>query len=222
MWTGPQPVRRRLLRKRVSGHRRDHDIERIRCVAAVRGRVGERADDVQHLDDRTRPAVGDDHRQGVLVTRPDVDEMDVEAVDPGQELRDGVQPGLEPPEVVVAAPVPDELLHRRQLHALRRVVDGLLLGPARRRIRRSSSMSAWGTSTRNGRMGVSVATDGVLDIYEFPIPRCEMRHLSRPNRTCCVSSEERSRRLEPPAVARGNRRGFDTAEIRGKLSRSTI
>ena len=133
MWTGSQPVVVGLPGEAVSGHRRDHDVERVRGVAAVRGRVGERADDVQHLDDRARPAVRDDHRQRVLVRRPDVDEVDVEAVDLGQELREGVQPRLEPAEVVVVAPVAGELLHRRQLHALRRVGDGLLLGPARGR-----------------------------------------------------------------------------------------
>ena len=72
-------------------------------VAAVGGRVGERPDDVQHLDDRAGPAVGDDHGQGVRVRRPDVDEVDVEAVDLGQVLRDGVQPRRDPAEVVVVA-----------------------------------------------------------------------------------------------------------------------
>jgi hypothetical protein len=38
-------------------------------------RVGERADDVQHLDDRARPALRHDERQRVLVRRPDVDEV---------------------------------------------------------------------------------------------------------------------------------------------------
>ena len=37
------------------------------------------------------------------------------------------------PEVVLAAPVARERLHRRELHALRLVRDGLLLGPARGR-----------------------------------------------------------------------------------------
>ena len=81
-------------------------------------RVGERADDVQHLDDRARPAVRDDERHCVLVRRLDVDEVDVETVDLGDELRQRVQPRLEPPEVVLGAPVAHELLHRRELHAL--------------------------------------------------------------------------------------------------------
>jgi hypothetical protein len=57
-----------------------------------------------------------------------MDEVDVEVVDLGQELRESVQPRLEPPEVVVVAPVPDELLHRRHWHPLRVIGDGLLLG----------------------------------------------------------------------------------------------
>src|SRR6185436_15206050 len=40
---------------------------------------------------------------------------------------------LEPPEVVLGAPVLREGLHRRQLHALRLICDGLPFGPARGR-----------------------------------------------------------------------------------------
>ena len=96
MWTGPQPVRRRLLRVPVAGHRRDDDVERVLGIAAVGRRVGQRADDVEHLDDRARPAVRDDQRQRVRVRRPDMDEVDVEAVDLGQELRERVQPAPRP------------------------------------------------------------------------------------------------------------------------------
>ena len=62
----------------------------------------------------------EDHRQRVLVTRLDVDEVNVEIVDRGQELRQGVQPRLDPPQVVLGAPVAHECFHRRQLDALRR------------------------------------------------------------------------------------------------------
>src|ERR1700674_5611848 len=96
-------------------------------------RVGQRAYDVQHLDDRARPAVCDDERQRVLMRRLDLDEVDVEAVDLRDELRQRVQPRLEPPEVVLGAPVGHELLHRRELHALCLVRDGLPFGPPRRR-----------------------------------------------------------------------------------------
>ena len=52
------------------------------------GGVGERLDDLELLDERARPAVGDDDRQRVLVLRADVDEVDVEPVDLGQEVRE--------------------------------------------------------------------------------------------------------------------------------------
>ena len=99
----------------------------------MRRGVAERADHVEHLDHRAGPAVRDDQGQRVLVRRPDVDEVDVETVDLGQELRERVQPGLEPAEVVVVAPVPDEFPHSRQGHALRLISDGLLIGEACRR-----------------------------------------------------------------------------------------
>ena len=84
----------------------------------MRSRVAKGADNVQHLEDGTWPAVRDDERQRVLVWRLDVDEVDVEAIDLRDELRQRVQPRLEPPEVVLGGPVAHELLHRRELHAL--------------------------------------------------------------------------------------------------------
>jgi aminoglycoside phosphotransferase (APT) family kinase protein len=68
----------RLAREPVARHRRDHDVERVRRARAVRRRIGERADDLQLLDDRARPSVTDDDRQRVLVLRANVDEVDVE------------------------------------------------------------------------------------------------------------------------------------------------
>ena len=55
-----------------------------------------------------------------VVLRADVDEVDVEPVDLGDELRQGVQLRLALAPVVVRRPVARELLHRRELHALRR------------------------------------------------------------------------------------------------------
>ena len=83
--------------------------------------------------ERARPSVTDDERQRVLVLGANVDKVDVEPVDLGDELRDGVQLGLAPAPVVLGHPVARDRLDRRQLHALRRVVDALLLGPARGR-----------------------------------------------------------------------------------------
>ena len=81
--------RGRLAREAVARQRRDHQVEGVRRAPAVRGGIGQRLDDLQLLDDRARPAVRDDERQRVLVLRADVDEVDVEPVDLGDELRAG-------------------------------------------------------------------------------------------------------------------------------------
>jgi hypothetical protein len=70
----------------------------------VRRRVGERADDPQHLDDRAGPAVRDDERQRVLVLRTNVNEVNVQPVDLADELRELVEPRLEAPEVRTRRP----------------------------------------------------------------------------------------------------------------------
>ena len=64
--------------------------------------------------------------------RADVDEVDVDPVDLGRELRQRVQPRLDASEVVVGRPVACQRLQSRQLHALRPIFDELLAGPARR------------------------------------------------------------------------------------------
>ena len=110
--------RGRLARVAVPGHRRHDHVERVRGIAAVRGRIAERPEDVEHLEDRTRPAVRDDQRQRVRVRRLDLDEVDVDPVDLGDELRHRVQSLLDPSEVVVAGPVARQLLDGRQRHAL--------------------------------------------------------------------------------------------------------
>jgi hypothetical protein len=123
---------RRPCRESVAGQRGHDEMEGVLGRSAVRRRVGQRLDHLQQLDDRPGPAVGHDQRQGILVGGADVDEVDIDPVDPGHELRQGVQLGLGPAPVVVGPPVANELLHLRQLGALRPVGDGLLVGPARR------------------------------------------------------------------------------------------
>src|ERR671917_373158 len=61
-----------------------------------------------------------------------MDEVDVQPVDLGGEVRDGVQPRLALAPVVLGRPVAREVLHERERHALRVVLDGLPLGKARR------------------------------------------------------------------------------------------
>ncbi len=123
----------RLAREAVAGQRRQHEVERVLGASAVRGRVGQRADGLQQLDHRAGPAVRHDQRQRVLMLRAHVDEVDVDAVDLGRELRQRVEFRLGLAPVVVGRPVAGELLHRRELHALRPIVDELLARPARRR-----------------------------------------------------------------------------------------
>ena len=122
----------RLGREAVPGDGRQHQVERVLGASTVRGRVGERADDLEQLDDRARPAVRHDQRQRVLVPRLHVDEVDVHPVDLGLELRQRVQPRLAPAPVVLGRPVAGERLDRRQLHALRAICDELLGRPAHR------------------------------------------------------------------------------------------
>src|SRR5689334_5381979 len=62
----------------------------------------------------------------------DVDEVDVHAVDLGDELRQRVHPLVDAPEVVIVQPVATEGLQGRELDALRAVGNKLFAWPARR------------------------------------------------------------------------------------------
>jgi len=87
----------------------------------------ERLNELELLEDGARPAVRDDDGQCVLMLGPHVDEMDVETVDLGDEIGDGIQPGLDLAPVVVGCPVARECLHGGERHTLREVRDGLAL-----------------------------------------------------------------------------------------------
>jgi hypothetical protein len=107
-------------------------MERLGRTRAVRRGVGERLDDLQLLDDRPGRPVRDDQRQRALVPGADVDEMTVQPVDLGQELRQVVQPRLALAPVVASRPVARELLRHREPCALGVVGDRLALGPPSR------------------------------------------------------------------------------------------
>ena len=64
-------------------------MEGIRCTPAMRRGIGQRIDDLQLLDDRAGPSMRDDHRQRILVLRANVDEVNVEPVDLGDEVAAG-------------------------------------------------------------------------------------------------------------------------------------
>jgi hypothetical protein len=77
-----------------------------------------------------------------------MDEVDLDAVDLGSELRERVEPLLEPADVVVGDPVAREFLDGRELDALRPIIDELLAWPAVASMRRrKSSICSSGIST---------------------------------------------------------------------------
>ena len=93
-------------------------------------RIGQRVDDLQLLDDRAGPTVGDDERQRRFMLRTNVNEVNVQPVDLGDEVRHGIESCFDFAPVVFGRPVIGELLHGRERHALREVRDSLRLRPA--------------------------------------------------------------------------------------------
>jgi hypothetical protein len=102
----------------VARQRRDHEVKGVPSVRAVLRGLGEWIDDLQLLDRRPRPAVRDDQRQGVLVVGAGVDEVDVDSVDLGDEVRERGEALLEGAPVVVAGPVVGQRLDRLEAYAL--------------------------------------------------------------------------------------------------------
>ena len=133
MRSGPQPVLVGLPEKPVARHRRNHDVEGVRCARAMCRGIGQRIDDLQLLDDRAGPSVRDDERQRIFMFRTNVNEMNVQPIDLGDELRQGVQLRLALAPVVICRPIAREFLHRRERHALRLIRDRLPVGPPGRR-----------------------------------------------------------------------------------------
>jgi len=85
--------------------------------------IGERIDNLQLLDNRPGPSVRDDERQRIFMFRTNVNEMNVQPIDLGDEIRQGVQFRLALAPIVFCPPVARECLNRRELHALRRIRD---------------------------------------------------------------------------------------------------
>ena len=86
MWTGSQPVVVGFRNTRSPGSTESRHGRHPRPTA-MRRRIGQRLDELHLLDDRAGPAMRDDDRQGILVLRTDVNEMDVESIDLGDEMR---------------------------------------------------------------------------------------------------------------------------------------
>ena len=80
-------------------------MERVGGIFTMRGRIRQRPDDLQLLDDRAGPPVGDDQRHRVRMLRSEMDEMDFQPVDLGDELRQGVQRRFAFAPIVAGPPV---------------------------------------------------------------------------------------------------------------------
>jgi hypothetical protein len=67
--------------------------------------------------------------KGIFMLRTNVDKMNVEPIDLGHKLRQGVQLCLDLAPVVILRPIARGVLNHRKLNALRFIRDGLLLRP---------------------------------------------------------------------------------------------
>ena len=104
-------------------------MESVRRARPICGGIGQGIDDLQLLDDRAGPSVGDDERQRIPMLRTNVNEMDVQPIDLGDELRQRIELRFDFAPVVIGRPISRELLHRRERHALRCIRDRLPFRP---------------------------------------------------------------------------------------------
>jgi hypothetical protein len=98
----------------MARERRDHHVESVLRASPVRLGVRQRADDLELLNDRAGPPVHDYDRQRAVMFGAHVDEADVDAIDLGDELRQGVQLRLHLAPVVVGCP-----MSRRSTHPVK-------------------------------------------------------------------------------------------------------
>ena len=103
-------------------------MKRVASGPAVAGRVGEGLDDAVEFDDGTWPTVGKDQGNGVRIGAFPVDEVDVQAIDLGHELRKPVEISLPRGPVVVVKPVVANLLGVGEGHSLVPVMCRALVG----------------------------------------------------------------------------------------------
>ena len=97
------------------------------------GRVGKRADDLDELGDRSRPAMRDQQRQRLRADAALVDEVNAEAADGGPELRKAVQCRFGRSPVVALPPIRDELPQVGEVRSIRPARTRDLVGKARAR-----------------------------------------------------------------------------------------
>src|SRR6185369_2498659 len=104
-------------------------MESVRRIRAMRSGIREGFDDLQLLDYRAGPAMRDDERQRVFMFRTYMNEMNVDSVDLGNEMGKCLEFCFTLTPVVFSAPVLGEFLNRRELHALRIVVNSFFFRP---------------------------------------------------------------------------------------------
>src|SRR4051794_12651806 len=100
---------RRLAGETVAGHRGNNHVEGVRCARAMRRGIGKRVDDLQLLDDGAGPSVRNKEWQGIFMLRTNVNKMNLQTIDLGDELRQSIEPGLAFPPIVVGRPIPREI-----------------------------------------------------------------------------------------------------------------
>ena len=99
--------------------------------AAVGYRICQGVNDLVKFDNRARPAVGNNQRQGIFVGTAPVYEMYIYPVDTGRELWPTVEFCFAASPVVFASPVGGQLLCVIQRDTLTPVVTGFAFGSAR-------------------------------------------------------------------------------------------
>jgi hypothetical protein len=87
---------------------RDDDVKRG-TVDAVGMWIGQEWHERKQLDERARPAVGQNQRNAVPVSGPLVDEVDVHAVQLGAKLSEGIQFAFLSPPIKLPRPILKQL-----------------------------------------------------------------------------------------------------------------
>ena len=101
----------RLVGEAVSGQRGHDHVERSVRIGSKCGRVRQRGDDILEFDERGRPAVREHHGLWVRALAADVDEMDLQSVDLGPEMRVLVETLFLGAPVEVVLPIVAEFAH---------------------------------------------------------------------------------------------------------------
>ncbi len=97
--------------KAETGQGRDDHVESICRIAAVRRRIGERADNLAEIPECPRPAVSHDQGHGAGALAPDMHEMDRYAIDHGPELRPGIHRRFVVAPVIAIEPMGRQFTH---------------------------------------------------------------------------------------------------------------